>query len=155
MTVPSTTMVQDVPVADSDDGGEAPAAPSIPTLEFVGPIAGFPQHVHYALVELDETGLLCALQSLDDTDLRFLVLPPGPFFADYEPEISDDWAEQLEISHGEDALILLIINTGAVASDATANLLAPIVINLRTRRAAQVVLEDSSLPLRAPLAAAR
>ena len=154
MTVAGTTMVQDGPVADTGNGGKASSDSgdnTVPTLEFVAPIAGFPEHLHFILVELDETGLLCSLQSLESSDLRFLVLPPGPFFADYEPEISQDWADQLEITDPAEALVLVIVTTGASAADATANLLAPVVINLRTRRAAQIVLEDTSMPLRAPL----
>ena len=79
------------------------------------------------------------------------MLPPGPFFPDYEPEIDDDWAERLELTSSEDALVLVLVTPGATAGEATANLLAPVVINVRTRRAAQIVLDDAALPLRAPL----
>jgi flagellar assembly factor FliW len=48
----------------------------------------------------------------------------------------------------------VLVNPGATLADMTANLMAPILVNHRTRRAAQVVLEDPSLPLRAPLAEA-
>lgn len=157
MTSTGAVMVQDGRVTEV--GETIPGAheqtraadQTLPTLEFVGPIAGFPQHRNFVLVDLDASGLLCSLQSLEDPNLRFLVLPPAPFFADYEPELTDDWAEQLEITSADEALVLLIVTAGESAADATANLLAPVVINLRTRRAAQVVLEDASLPLRAPL----
>jgi flagellar assembly factor FliW len=139
-------MVQDDQVTDSDEE-------SFPSLEFLGPVAGFPEHRRYVLVELEESSLLRSLRSLDEPDLRFLVLPPGPFFPDYEPEIAADWADRLELTSAEDALVLVVITPGATAGDATANLLAPVVINVRTRRAAQIVLDDSSLPLRAPLQA--
>jgi flagellar assembly factor FliW len=144
MTASATAVVQDERVSDT---GES----NIPDLEFLGPVAGFPDHRRYVLVELDESSLLRALQSLDDPALRFLVLPPGPFFPDYEPEIGGDWVDQLELTTAEDALVLVVITPGATAADATANLLAPVVINVHTRRAAQIVLDDSSLPLRAPL----
>lgn len=158
MSFSGTVMVQDGVVADG--GGEQISGhpspetdPVLPTIEFVSPIAGFAQDRNYVLVELDDLGLLCSLQSLENPNLRFLVLPPAPFFPAYEPEISDDWAEQLDITSAEEALVLLIVTTGASAAEATANLLAPVVINLRTRQAAQVVLDDASLPLRAPLRA--
>jgi flagellar assembly factor FliW len=145
MSGATATVVQDGRVIDTaDDDG-------LPTLEFLGPVAGFPDHRRFVLAEIDESSLLHALRSLDDPELRFLVLPPGPFFPDYEPEIDDDWAERLELTSSEDALVLVLVTPGASAGDATANLLAPVVINTRTRRAAQIVLEDASLPLRAPL----
>jgi flagellar assembly factor FliW len=122
----------------------------LPALSFVGPVAGFPQHRAYVLTEIDPASMVCALRSLDDPDVRFLVLPPGPLFPDYAPEISDDWAESLELTRGEDALVLVIVNPGTSIADATVNLMAPIVINTVTLRAAQVVLAED-LPLRAPL----
>jgi flagellar assembly factor FliW len=142
--VTATAVVQDGRVSDAVED-------SFPSLEFLGPVAGFPDHRRFVLVELDESSLLRSLRSLDDPALRFLVLPPGPFFPDYEPEIAGDWADRLELTSSEDALVLIVITPGATAGEATANLLAPVVINVRTRRAAQIVLDDSSLPLRAPL----
>jgi flagellar assembly factor FliW len=122
----------------------------LPALTFVGPVAGFPQHRAFVLTEIDPSSMVCALRSLDDPDVRFLVLPPGPLFPEYAPEISDDWAETLELSQADDALVLVIVNPGTSIADATVNLMAPIVINTSTLRAAQVVLADD-LPLRAPL----
>jgi flagellar assembly factor FliW len=138
------TGVQDGRVSDI-------GADDLPSLDFLGPVAGFPEHRRFVLAELDPSSLLRALRSLDDPGLRFLVLPPGPFFPDYTPEIGDDWAERLELTGSEDALVLVLVTPGATAADATVNLMAPVVINVRTRRAAQIVLDDTSLPLRAPL----
>jgi flagellar assembly factor FliW len=44
----------------------------------------------------------------------------------------------------------VVLTVGEDAGSATANLLAPIVVHARTRRAAQVIVEGSH-PLRAPL----
>lgn len=126
----------------------------LPALYFVGPIAGFPGHSAFVLTEIDPESIVCALRSLDDPEVRFLVMPPGPCFPDYAPEITDDWAETLELSRAEDALVLVIVNAGTSVADATVNLMAPIVINTVTLRAAQVVLSDAALPLRAPLSVA-
>ncbi len=142
-------------VAETDIGHDGPVTDAgelaLPSLEFVGRVAGFPELRHFVLVELEETGFLCSLRSLDDPDVRFLVLPPAPVFPDYTPEIADDWADQLELTSAEEALLLVIVTPGKSAADATANLLAPLVVNVRTRRAAQVLLDDATLSLRAPL----
>lgn len=123
----------------------------LPVLEFVGPVAGFDDHRVFVLAEIDPASLLRSLRSLEDPDVRFLVIPPGPFFPDYAPELSDEWAEALELRAAEDALVLVIVNPGASPAQATVNLLAPVVINTVTRRAAQVVLGDVDLSLRVPL----
>lgn len=124
---------------------------TLPALEFVGPVAGFPSLRSFVLTEIDPESVVCAMRSLEDPEVRFLVMPPGPFFPDYAPELSDDEAETLGLTAAEDALVLVIVNAGASVAEATVNLLAPIVINTVTLRAAQVVLSDPSLQLRAPL----
>ena len=120
-------------------------------IELVEGMPGFATLHSFALVRLDELGLLYSLRSLDVPDVRFLVVPPAPFFPEYEPEIDDAWQERLGLGSAADALVLLVVAPGERPEDATANLLAPIVLNARTRAAAQVVLSGSDLPLRAPL----
>lgn len=123
----------------------------IPVLELIEPLPGFPDRRRFALVRLDDDGLVSALRSLDDDRLRFLVVPPNAFFAGYAPEIDDSTAEALEATTAEDLFVLVLVSTAETAASATVNLRAPVVVNHRTRKAAQVVLSDESLPLRAPL----
>jgi flagellar assembly factor FliW len=125
----------------------------LPVIEFVRPMPGFPDRRRFVLTRIDEAGVLCALRALDDQALRFLVVAPAPFFPDYAPEIDDDTLALLDPPDTAGLLILLVVSVGQSAADATANLLAPIVVDQVTRRAAQVVQTGSNLPLRAPLAA--
>jgi flagellar assembly factor FliW len=125
----------------------------VPVIDMVAPMPGFPDHQRFALVQLDEAGVLCSLQSVDDPQLRFLVVPPSAFFPDYAPVIDDATVSSLGITSAEDAIVLLVVNPGDEPGSATANLLAPVVVNLATRQGGQVVL-DEDLPIRAPLLAA-
>jgi flagellar assembly factor FliW len=130
---------------------EATLTDAIPVLEMVEPLLGFPQHRRFALTRMDDAGVVCALRSLDEPDLRFVVVPPGAFFEDYRPEIDDETVHSLGVDSSDDILTLVMVNPGDSATSATANLLAPVLVNHRTRRAAQVVLHDDKLSLRAPL----
>jgi flagellar assembly factor FliW len=130
---------------------EATLTDAIPVLEMVEPLLGFPQHRRFALTRMDDAGVVCALRSLDEPDLRFVVVPPGAFFEDYRPEIDDATVHSLGVDSSDDILTLVMVNPGESATSATANLLAPVLVNHRTRRAAQVVLHDDKLSLRAPL----
>ena len=125
----------------------------LPVIELVHPLPGFPEHVRIALVRLDEDGVLCALRSLDDPDLRFLVVPPHAFFPDYAPVIDDATAAELGVSRAEDVLLLSILTAGESLVSTTANLLAPLLVNTHTQRARQVVLDDPSLSIHTPLVA--
>ena len=124
----------------------------IPVIEMVEAMPGFPGRTRFALVRLDEDGVLCSLKSVEDPELRFLVVPPAVFFPDYAPEIDDSVVSALDIERAEDVLVLVVVNPGEQASSATANLLAPVVVNTVSRQATQVVLSED-LPVRAPLVA--
>ena len=124
----------------------------IPVIELVEAMPGFPDRTRFALVRLDDDGVLCALRSIEEPDLRFLVVQPAAFFPDYAPEIDDETVASLGISASEDVLVLVVVNPGDSATTATANLLAPVLVNTASRRAGQVILSDD-LPVRAPLMA--
>jgi flagellar assembly factor FliW len=122
----------------------------MPQLTFAGGLAGFADHERFALVEVEGGSPLFRLCSLDVPGPEFVVAPPALFFPDYAPEIDDTSAARLGLDDPDDALLLVILTLGARASDATANLLAPIVLNRQDGRAAQVVLSGDH-SLQAPL----
>jgi flagellar assembly factor FliW len=126
-------------------------AQSLPMIEFAAPMPGFPDHRRFLLVRVDEDGLLYALASVDDPGLRFLVMPPGAFFPDYAPELDDETSELLAARDPADVLTLLVVTAGAGAGQATANLMAPVLVDQVSRRAVQAVLAGSGLPVRASL----
>ena len=122
-------------------------------LRFADGLPGFPASHRFTLVRWggDESSF-SVLRSIDDEDLRFVVVPPGLFFPDYAPVLSDDDAARLGLDDADDAIVLVVVSLGARPEDATANLLGPIVINRHTLSAAQVVLTGQDLPTRQALA---
>jgi len=152
----STAMTTEVPMdaAPSEAGDRHDPFDDLPVLDMVHPMAGFPDQRRFALARLDETGMVCDLHSLDDPGLRFVVVSPTTFFADYAPEIDDSVVAELGIESADDLLALVVVTLGETPQDATANLMAPVLVNHRTRRAGQFLLDDADLPLRAPLASA-
>jgi flagellar assembly factor FliW len=120
-------------------------------VEFPAGIIGFPERRRYAMVAADEAGLYTWLQSIDDASLAFLAMVPAPFFPDYEPVVPDEECVAIGLSDPTDAQLLCLVTVGD--GSATANLLGPVVLNVRTRLARQVVLSDPDLSTRAPLPA--
>src|SRR5689334_19337978 len=123
----------------------------LPVIEFVAPMPGFPALRRFVLVRLDDAGLLYALTSVDRPDLRFMVAPPAPFFPEYAVDVDDESLESLGSPDAEELLMLLVINPGEAVGEATANLLAPILVAQGSRRAVQLILSRTGLPVRAPL----
>ncbi len=125
--------------------------PTRPHLAVTGGLAGFPSSERYALDQVVDGGPLFRLTSLDEEGLEFVVAAPAVFFPDYAPVIDDVAARRLGLAGEDDALVLVVLTLGSTARDATANLLAPIVVNRRDGRAAQVVAEGAH-SLKEPLA---
>ncbi|MBU2074952.1 MAG: flagellar assembly protein FliW, partial [Actinobacteria bacterium] len=60
---------------------------------------------------------------------------------------------ELGVTTAEDVLLLSILTAGDSLVSTTANLLAPLLVNTRTQRARQVVLDDPALSTTTPLVA--
>jgi flagellar assembly factor FliW len=119
----------------------------LPTIDLAVPMPGFPRYRQFVLVRLNDEGLLYAFTSTEDPELRFLVAPPEPFFPDYAPEIEDEVFAALNTKDPDRLLLLVVITAGV--NETTANLLAPIVVDRDSRRAMQVILNGSGMPVRA------
>ena len=116
-------------------------------VEFPGGLIGFPDFRRYAMVAADDGGFYTWLQSVDEPSLAFLAVVPAPFFPDFAPTIRDEDCGAIGLDDPGDAQLLCLVT---VADDAvTANLLGPIVLNVRTRLARQVVLNDADLTTKA------
>jgi len=125
----------------------------LPTLDLGGSLIGFPQAHRFALVRVTpDSEVLFRLTALDIERLEFVAAAPYPFFPAYAPEIDDATAQRLELADSHDAMLLVLLTVGPTLAATTANLLAPIVVNVNTRRAAQVTLAGDGYPLKAPLA---
>lgn len=116
-------------------------------IDFPDGIIGFPEFRRFAMISADEGGFYTWLQSVDEASLSFLAVVPAPFFPDFAPTIRDEDCHSISLVDPDDAQLLCLVT---VADDAvTANLLGPIVLNVRTRLARQVVLTDADLTTRA------
>ncbi len=133
-------------------GSDAMRTLDVPEITFVRPIPGFTDLKKFVLVRLDDMqAAISELRSLERPEVRFVVAAPSMFFTDYSIELDDDDCDHLGLHDAEDALVLTVLTVGEDAAHSTANLLAPVVINTRTRDAAQVILSGSDWPVRASL----
>ena len=130
------------------------AEPAVDSQElyFENGLPGFPEAHRFTLVRWgDDDSPFSILRSLEDEGLEFVVVPPIVFFPDYAPELDDATAGRLELRTADDAIVLAVVTLGDTPTDATANLMGPIVVNRHTNRAAQAVLAQSGYDLRTPL----
>lgn len=124
-------------------------------LTFEQGLPGFPDYKKFILLALDADVPLALLQSVEESEIGFVVAYPFAFKTDYSFDLSEEDKEQLKIEREEDVLVYTIITLKESFEESTLNLLAPIVINNRTKLAKQIVLQDNEEhPLRYPVGAA-
>lgn len=113
---------------------------------------GFTDYQEFVVVNTKEGSPYKWLQSVDEPQLAFLLSLPESFLQEYSPEISNDQARALGLTQETQYLVLVTttIPPGR-PREATANLAAPVIINLETRKAKQVILEDEAYTIRYPI----
>jgi flagellar assembly factor FliW len=105
---------------------------------------GFETEKQFLMIELPAVRPLVFLQSLSTPGLCFLALPVGVVEKDYQLDLADEDLEELELPAGsrprigEDVLCLVLLTVQA-NRPTTANLMAPVTLNLRTRKALQAI----------------
>jgi flagellar assembly factor FliW len=121
--------------------------PSAGVIDFPGGVPGFDHLRRFVLVEQAALAPLVFLQSLETPDLCFPAVPVGAIDPRYELEISPEDLEALKLDPsrqpevGREVVCLAVV--AARNGPPTANLLAPIVINLSRRVGVQAVRTDA------------
>lgn len=138
MTV-ETTRFGSIAVAEND------------IITFPEGMLGFSKISQYVLVERVDDSLFLWLQALKKASVAFPLLEPQIFERNYKIDLGDEDRKALQLSDLTHAKIFSIVTIPTDPTKMTANLKAPIVINLRTRLAKQVILHQADYPIRKPI----
>jgi flagellar assembly factor FliW len=108
----------------------------------LSPFLGFPESTRFILKSHSPQSPFMWLQSLDNPQLAFVVLPASFTGLDYRPEIPRQILKELLITSESERDILLILTIPKNnPQEMTANLLGPVILNSSRRLAVQVVLD--------------
>ncbi|MQM34828.1 MAG: hypothetical protein CRU72_10410 [Candidatus Accumulibacter phosphatis] len=106
-------------------------------------LAGFADCTRFKIFHEEGKATVFWLQSLDDPDLSFPIVPPQTLDLEYQIELSDADCALLGLDGGDDATVALIVyRNEAEGGKIAANTRSPIILNVRTRRGMQKVLQD-------------
>lgn len=120
-------------------------------LFFENGLFGFDNYKKYLLIrfENDNDSLLC-LQNIEDENLAFVVMNPYSFLSDYLPVVTDIDLKDI----GADKKTVPLVYNICVLKDniveSTVNLRCPLIINFNTKRAKQVILDDTKYSFKFP-----
>ena len=126
-------------------------------LVFPDGIPAFERETHFLAIRQPLNQPLVFLQSLADPNLCFATLPAQVACPGFRLRIAQEDLNALDLEArrqpviGRDVLCLALLSLEEMGPP-TVNLLAPVVVNLRTRRGRQVIQIDSRYSHRQPLA---
>ncbi|KJE27822.1 flagellar assembly factor FliW [Geobacillus kaustophilus] len=106
-------------------------------------LPGFADEKRFVLLPLADTPFVI-LQSVETPALGFVLIEPFSYFPAYEFELDEATLEQLSIESERDVAVYVILTVADPFHETTANLQAPVVINVRKRTGKQMILTNTS-----------
>ncbi|MDR2571915.1 MAG: flagellar assembly protein FliW [Oscillospiraceae bacterium] len=120
-------------------------------IEFGEGIPGLEQYRKYALLQFEESYPIVWLQSMDDTGICLPVLDTFSVLPDYVFDIDEADVKSLELNKPDELHVVSVVVIPEDIQGMTVNLAAPIIINVLTGRAKQIVLSGSEYNVRVPV----
>ena len=110
-------------------------------IEFPHGIPGFENEHKFAVIKHDDSPFY-VLQSVERAGLAFIIIELGKVAPDYEIDLPDEVVAELKLEKPEEALVCAIVVLPADIKQATVNLAAPLVINVKEKRGVQIILNN-------------
>jgi flagellar assembly factor FliW len=120
-------------------------------LTFPSGLVGFPAIQEFVVLDVAEESPYQWLQAICEPDLAMVIIDVHFIDTEFRVQISDEGLAELGVTEKDPVLIMAVVTIpSGQPEQATANLRAPLVVNLRTRKGKQLILHES-LPLHFPL----
>ena len=120
-------------------------------LTFPEGLLGFADLRKFVLLDDPTDEIFAWLQSCESPQIAFPVLEPDLFVGQYKVTLTKSDLEALKLPSQDKACYFSIITIPDDPTQMTANLKAPVVVNVAERVARQCVLQDNNLAIREPI----
>lgn len=120
-------------------------------LSFPEGLLGFADLRKFVLLDDPSDEIFAWLQSCESPAIAFPVLEPELFSENYKINLTKGDLESLKLSSIQGARFFTIVTIPEDPTQMTANLKAPIIVNVKERQARQCVLQDNNLAIREPI----
>lgn len=111
-------------------------------------ILGFPEYREFCLVDPGDETFILWLQSLENSEIAFALLEPKIFKPDYTVRLSMAELRELKLENVNQSAVFGILTIPEDITLMSANLKAPLVINLKEKIAKQVVLQENEYSIK-------
>jgi flagellar assembly factor FliW len=115
-------------------------------------LPGFEHLNRFVISTREEHAPFHWLHSLEDENLRFIMINPLQIKEDYDPRITKAHLNSIDVEERSDLLMYVLVTLNKEEfSKSTLNLLGPILVNIRTKKGLQVILDDSRYSVKHPV----
>lgn len=114
-------------------------------------LPGFEGLKKFILFPIEENELFSVVQSIEDESIGLVVISPFSVIKDYEFKLVEEKQEQLGIESPGDVLVLNTVTLSTKLENITANLKAPIIINIKQRLGEQIILDNDRYKIKQPI----
>ncbi|MBK9294370.1 MAG: flagellar assembly protein FliW [Oligoflexia bacterium] len=120
-------------------------------LTLTDPILGFPDLKKFVILEDPDDLVFAWFQSCENKFIAFAILEPELFAADYKVKLGKNDKEALQVAEPDVVRVFNIVTIPDDVTQMTANLKAPLVVNVAKRLVKQVVTQENDHPIRHPI----
>ena len=111
-------------------------------------IPGFENLKKFVIREVGEDSPFSILQSLEDKDIGFILISPFVIYDNYEVDLKEEVITNLEIKSSEEVLLYSLVTLNSKPREITANLKAPIVINIKNKKGEQYIIDKDKYKIK-------
>lgn len=120
-------------------------------IHFPKGLLGFENLTKFIMMSVEENPLFTILHSIEDEEIGFVATSPFEVMANYEIKLSDNIIQGLSIKEEKEVLILSTVTLNSKVENITANLKAPIVININRKLGEQIIVDNEEYLIKYPL----
>ena len=120
-------------------------------ITFAEGLPGFEELKTFTLLTTEDTRPLLWMQAIENGDIALPVIDPFEVLGDYGFELSEADMHSLEVDSLEKLLVLNVAVIPRDLSGMTANMAAPVIVNVAINKGKQILLEGKEYNVRRPI----
>ena len=117
-------------------------------IKFEKGIPGFQKLKKFIIKDIEENSPFSVLQSIEDKHIGFILISPFSIYDNYEINLNEEVVKSLEIKSPEDVLLYSLVTLNSNLREITANLKAPIVINIKNKKGEQYIIDKDKYKIK-------
>lgn len=112
---------------------------------------GFEDQKQFTILPIENNNVFQVLQSTTTKDVAFIIANPYTLVDNYTFKIDEPTLDLLGIKQQQDVFVLGVLSLKDPFETSTINLQAPLIFNAQTKKAKQMILNDSTFTFQHPI----